>query len=213
MRDAVGAVQSVMVLGGGSEIAQAIVDRLVEGRCRTVVLGARDTAALFPASDRWRRAGADVDTFTFDALDPGSHQAAVDAAFESHGDLDMVILAFGVLGDQATFDHDPVARSASWGFYLDHDGTTADGTALLAWTKIMREAVAYAFAPDPDGLDVDLLEGEVLPHNESVRAMNRRLGFTEGEPYEQTVDGGSVTAIPVRLHRDDRPTRRSGKEQ
>jgi RimJ/RimL family protein N-acetyltransferase len=117
------------------------------------------------------------------------------------------------LGVVSFFDHDRVARSASWGFYLDHDGTTADGTALLAWAKVMREAVAYAFAPEPDGLDVDLLEGEVLPHNESVRAMNRRLGFTEGEPYEQTVDGGVVTAIPVRLHRDDRPTRRSGKEQ
>ena len=77
----------------------------------------------------------------------------------------------------------------------------------------MREAVAYAFAPEPDGLDIDLLEGEVLPHNESVRAMNRRLGFTEGEPYEQTTDDGVVTAIPVSLHRDDRPTRRSGKEQ
>lgn len=117
------------------------------------------------------------------------------------------------LGVVTFFDHDPVARSASWGFYLDHDGTTADGTALLAWTKVMREAVAYAFAPEPDGLDIDVLEGEVLPHNESVRAMNRRLGFTEGEPYEQTADGGVVTAIPVSLHRDDRPTRRSAKEK
>ena len=117
------------------------------------------------------------------------------------------------LGVVTFFDHDPAARSASWGFYLDHDGTTADGTTLLAWTKVMREAVAYAFAPEPDGLDIDLLEGEVLPHNESVRAMNRRLGFTEGEPYEQTTDDGVVTAIPVSLHRDDRPTRRSGKEQ
>ncbi|GGU24007.1 GNAT family N-acetyltransferase [Nocardioides albus] len=117
------------------------------------------------------------------------------------------------LGVVTFFDHDPGARSASWGFYLDHDGTTADGTALMAWTKIMREAVTYAFAPEPDGLDVDVLEGEVLPHNESVRAMNRRLGFTEGEPYEQTVGDDLVTAIPVRLHRDDRPTRRSAKEQ
>lgn len=116
------------------------------------------------------------------------------------------------LGVVTFFDHDPDDRSASWGFYLDHDGTTADGTALLAWTKVMREAVAYAFAPEPDGLDIDLLEGEVLPHNEAVRTMNRRLGFTEGEPYEQTTDGGVVTAIPVSLRRGDRPTRRSAKE-
>jgi decaprenylphospho-beta-D-erythro-pentofuranosid-2-ulose 2-reductase len=111
MRDAVGAVQSVLVLGGGSEIAQAIVDRLVGGRCRTVVLGARDTAALAPAASRWRASGATVDTFAFDALDPASHQAAVDAVFDAHDDVDMVIVAFGVLGDQATFDADPVAAA------------------------------------------------------------------------------------------------------
>ncbi|HRE01343.1 MAG TPA: SDR family NAD(P)-dependent oxidoreductase, partial [Ilumatobacteraceae bacterium] len=28
-----------------------------------------------------------------------------------HGDLDVVILAFGVLGEQSEFDHDPVAAA------------------------------------------------------------------------------------------------------
>jgi len=100
-----------MVLGGGSEIAQAIVDRLVAQRCRTVVLGARDQAGLDPVAERWRAMGADVSTFSFDALDPASHQSAIDRAFDEHGDLDLVIVAFGVLGDQATFDTDPVAAA------------------------------------------------------------------------------------------------------
>jgi decaprenylphospho-beta-D-erythro-pentofuranosid-2-ulose 2-reductase len=112
MRDAVGAVQSVLVLGGGSEIAQSIVDRLVAERCRTVVLAARDTSSLAAPMARWRSAGAtDVSAVAFDALDPSSHQSVIDAAFEEHGDLDLVILAFGVLGDQATFDRDPVAAA------------------------------------------------------------------------------------------------------
>jgi len=111
MRDAVGAVQSVLVLGGGSEIAQAIVDRLVAGRCRTVVLGVREPGAVTTAASRWSASGATVEAVAFDALDPASHQSFVDAAFERHGDLDMVILAFGVLGDQATFDADPVAAA------------------------------------------------------------------------------------------------------
>ena len=113
------------------------------------------------------------------------------------------------LGVVTFFDHDRSTHTASWGFYLDHDGTTAAGTALLAWTKIMREAVAYAFEPEPDGLDVDVLEGEVLPHNESVRTMNRRLGFTEGSPVDQTIGDSVVTAIPVRLRREDRRTPRT----
>ncbi len=112
MRDALGAVQSVLVLGGGSEIAGAIVDRLVGARCRTVVLAAREPDALDPTLDRLRAAGAaTAEAVAFDALDPGSHQATIDAVFDRHGDIDMVIVAFGVLGDQATFDHDPVAAA------------------------------------------------------------------------------------------------------
>ncbi|MGH3351042.1 MAG: GNAT family N-acetyltransferase [Nocardioides sp.] len=113
------------------------------------------------------------------------------------------------LGVVTFFDHSAETRTVSWGFYLDHDGTTAAGTALLAWTKIMREAVAYAFSPEPDGLGVDVLEGEVLPHNESVRTMNRRLGFTEGDPVDQEVGDSVVTAIPVRLRREDSRTTRT----
>ena len=41
MRDALGAPQSVLVLGATSDIAQAITRKLVERRCRTVVLAAR----------------------------------------------------------------------------------------------------------------------------------------------------------------------------
>lgn len=110
------------------------------------------------------------------------------------------------LGVVTYFDHDAAARTASWGFYLDHDGTTAAGTALMAWTKIMREAVNHAFAEEPDGLGVDVLEGEVLPQNEAVRQMNKRLGFVEGEPFEQKNGDTVVTAIPVRLRREDRRT-------
>jgi len=58
MRDGVGAVQSVLVLGGGSEIARAIVDRLVAARCRTVVLGVRDPARVASTVDRLRSAEA-----------------------------------------------------------------------------------------------------------------------------------------------------------
>ncbi len=112
MRDAVGAVQSVLVLGGGSEIAQAIVDRLVAGRCRTVVAAVRDPATVAPALARWRAAGATtVDAVPFDALDPSSHQGTIDEVFDRFGDIDLVIAAFGVLGEQAVFDDDPVAAA------------------------------------------------------------------------------------------------------
>lgn len=112
MRDALGAVQSVLVLGGSSEIALATVEELAKGRCRTAVLAGRDVAALEPAAARLRAAGVvDVDLVAFDAADPASHQAVIDGVFAAHPDLDVVIIAFGVLGDQDEFDRDPVAAA------------------------------------------------------------------------------------------------------
>ena len=41
MRNAVGGVQSALVLGGGSDIAQATAAHLAARGCRTVILAAR----------------------------------------------------------------------------------------------------------------------------------------------------------------------------
>ena len=60
MIDAVGRPQSVLVLGGSSEIAQAIVARLVPARCRTVVLAGREGPRLSEAADEARAAGAET---------------------------------------------------------------------------------------------------------------------------------------------------------
>lgn len=110
MRDAVGAVQSVLVLGGSSEIALATVGRLIDQRCRRVVLAVRDVEAAAAAADDLRRRGADVvEVVPFDARDHAGHQGVIDDAAERIGDLDAVLVAFGVLGDQAIFDDDPVA--------------------------------------------------------------------------------------------------------
>lgn len=109
MRDALGAVQSVLVLGGNSEIALAIVDRLVEGRTTKVLLGVRSPASAAGSVARLRDAGVDADSIVFDALDPTSHTRVIADAAARLGDLDMVILAFGVLGEPAEMDADPMA--------------------------------------------------------------------------------------------------------
>ncbi|MEJ7585082.1 MAG: SDR family NAD(P)-dependent oxidoreductase [Acidimicrobiales bacterium] len=110
MRDAIGGVQSVLVLGGGSDLATATVRRLVAERCRTVVLAARQPEMLESEMAALRSAGAtSVEAVTFDADDVTSHEKVIDDVFARHGDIDMVLLAFGVLGDQDFFDHDPEA--------------------------------------------------------------------------------------------------------
>ena len=108
MKDALGAVQSVLVLGGSSEIGVAVASALAVPRQAKVVLAGRNPAALDQAAEAVRKAGASqVDTISFDALDTASHQAVVDDAFALADEIDVVVLAFAVLGDQEAAEKDP----------------------------------------------------------------------------------------------------------
>jgi decaprenylphospho-beta-D-erythro-pentofuranosid-2-ulose 2-reductase len=112
MRNALGGVQSVLVLGGGSDIAAATLRKLVADRCRTVVLAVRDPSSVADLVTELEAAGASkVETIAFDARDTASHGAVIAEAFSSHGDIDLVFSAFGVLGDQDTFDSDPAGAA------------------------------------------------------------------------------------------------------
>ncbi|MBP2584237.1 decaprenylphospho-beta-D-erythro-pentofuranosid-2-ulose 2-reductase [Streptomyces sp. PvR006] len=108
MKDAFGAPQSLLVLGGTSEIGLATARRLIARRTRTVWLAGRPSPALTAAADSLRALGAEVRTVPFDALDTESHEERLGKIF-TEGDIDMVLLAFGVLGDQARDESDPVA--------------------------------------------------------------------------------------------------------
>ncbi|MGV9700347.1 decaprenylphospho-beta-D-erythro-pentofuranosid-2-ulose 2-reductase [Streptomyces sp. NPDC003470] len=107
MKDAFGLPQSLLVLGGTSEIALATVRRLVARRTRTVWLAGRPSPALDAAAEQVRGLGAEVRTVAFDALDPGSHEEVLGKVF-AEGDIDLVLLAFGVLGDQAHDEREPL---------------------------------------------------------------------------------------------------------
>jgi decaprenylphospho-beta-D-erythro-pentofuranosid-2-ulose 2-reductase len=101
MRDALGAVQSVLVLGGTSEIGLAIAGRLAAPRSATVVLAGRDMEALGRGASALAGAGR-VETLAFDASDTASHDSVMAEAARLAGtDIDVVVLAFGLLGDQA----------------------------------------------------------------------------------------------------------------
>ncbi|MGH9182638.1 MAG: decaprenylphospho-beta-D-erythro-pentofuranosid-2-ulose 2-reductase [Acidimicrobiales bacterium] len=113
MRDALGSPQSVLVLGGGSDIARCVARELVARRARTVVLAGRRPEALEPARSELLALGAHrVDTVAFDADDVASHRRVIEEVHARHGDMDLTLIAFGVLGDQATDEHDPAAAAA-----------------------------------------------------------------------------------------------------
>jgi decaprenylphospho-beta-D-erythro-pentofuranosid-2-ulose 2-reductase len=114
VRNALGAVQSVVVLGGASDIGAAITQRLVHDGCRSVVLAGRRPDALAEVADKLREGGAEVALTAWDALDIGSHSDAVKSVWDAvpgGGDVDCVVMAAGVLGEQAHFEDDPSAAA------------------------------------------------------------------------------------------------------
>ncbi|GAA4919620.1 decaprenylphospho-beta-D-erythro-pentofuranosid-2-ulose 2-reductase [Actinomycetospora succinea] len=99
MIDAVGHPSSLLLLGGTSEIGLATAERYLAGGPVRVVLAGRQSPRLADAAARLTRAGATIETVEFDARDAAVHTEAVRKAFAG-GDIDIALVAFGVLGDQ-----------------------------------------------------------------------------------------------------------------
>jgi decaprenylphospho-beta-D-erythro-pentofuranosid-2-ulose 2-reductase len=97
----------VIVLGGTSEIALAIVQELQRRAPRDVALVGRDGDALAGAAEALRASGCErTATFALDALDTDAHEEIVGRAFDELGGADIVILAVGVLGERGGLPQD-----------------------------------------------------------------------------------------------------------
>lgn len=134
MKNALGDPESVLVLGGGSDIAQATLRRLVRRRVRDVTLAARRPEQLAGVAEELRALGAaDVRSVAFDADDVAAHPAFFAEAF-GRGDVDVVLLTFGVLGDQQAAEKDPtVAVDVARTNYLGGVSAVMEaGKALVA---------------------------------------------------------------------------------
>ena len=109
MKDALGMPQLVLVLGGSSDIALATVHLLARERTREVRLAARRPGDLEPLAGELRDKGVAVEVLPFDADDVDSHPLFVEAAFAGQHDVDLVLVAFGVLGVQEDAERDHMA--------------------------------------------------------------------------------------------------------
>jgi len=119
VNDAFGLPNSVLVLGGTSDIARALVRELVGGGAKKVVLAGRDATGLAAAADEAKEAGADfVSTLPFDANDVDRAATVVDSGFSAVGRVDLVVIAVGVLYDDEADERDPtrVARCVTVNF-------------------------------------------------------------------------------------------------
>ena len=123
----------VLLLGGRSEIGLATAVRLVRAGARTVVLAARPGSDLAASVAALRAAGAaTVEQVAFDADDVASHGPLLADLVARHGALDVVV-AFGVLGDQARAE-----RDAEHALAVVHTDFVAQVSVLTHLAQLLR---------------------------------------------------------------------------
>lgn len=134
MKDATGRAQTAVVFGGGSDIGAAIARRLAGQGVGTIVLAGRKPERFGDLADELRRLGAGrIETVAFDGDAVEAHGEVVETIAAMVGDLDLAVIVFGVLGEQAALERDPEAAAA-----LLHTNMVAPGALLLLLGERMR---------------------------------------------------------------------------
>jgi decaprenylphospho-beta-D-erythro-pentofuranosid-2-ulose 2-reductase len=142
--NALGAPQSLLLLGGTSEIGLAIARRYAErSPSLRVVLAARPSPRRDDAAAALERLGCRVQALDFDALDTSSHSSVVAAAAEG-GDLDVSVVAYGLLGDneRAWTEVDQAVRLAQ----VNYVAPVASGVALAEQVRRQGHGVVVALS-------------------------------------------------------------------
>ncbi|MFM2437616.1 MAG: hypothetical protein RLZ55_427 [Actinomycetota bacterium] len=135
MINAVKQPQSVLLLGGTSEIGLAIVRTLPGDRLQRVVLAGRPSERLDEAAADMAQAlpAVTVETARFDADEPTTHRGELEAILGG-GDIDVVIVAFGLLGDQSAINADPAQA-----LQLIQTNYVGGASALLQTADLLKE--------------------------------------------------------------------------
>jgi decaprenylphospho-beta-D-erythro-pentofuranosid-2-ulose 2-reductase len=181
----------VLVLGGTSEIALAIVSELQRRAPREVALLARDDERRERGAEELRAGGCErVITAELDALDTDTHERAIAEAFGELGGADIVIVAVGTLGERASFPLDVRAALNVLSVNVVGTGSLVLQAALRlreqrAGTLVVLSSVAaqrprptnVAYGASKAGLDA-LAQGlGVALTDEPVRVVVVRPGF------------------------------------
>jgi decaprenylphospho-beta-D-erythro-pentofuranosid-2-ulose 2-reductase len=132
MNDAMGMPQTAVVLGGSSEIARAVMRALVPHRLRRVVLAGRDKERLRSPAAELEALGTDVEQVLFDITDTSGHEAVAADASRRLGEIDLVLLAAGVLGDQEADESDPQAVAGVF-----QTNCTGAASAMTAFASVL----------------------------------------------------------------------------
>ena len=179
MIDAVGNPQSILLLGGTSEIGLATVEAFASDRPLRVVLAGRPSPRLDEAKARLEARGCAVETIPFDARDADTD--VVSKAFAG-GDIDVALVAFGLLGD----------NERAW-----TDVATAVGLAQVNYTAAVGVGVALGERMTAQG------HGSIVAFSSVAGERARRSNFVYGSTkagLDAFYSGLTEALRPVGVH-------------
>lgn len=191
------ATGAVLLLGGRSEIGLELAARL--GQDRTIVLAQRPRKSSIDGVGFLTAAGAArVEILDWDAFDREALQSIyARAETVAEEPISTVIVAFGILGDQNTAEHDPEAafRIAETNYTSQVVTITAateylraqGGGLLVAFSSIAGWRVRrgnYVYGSTKAGLD-GFLSGLIdATHKSPIKVVMARPGFVIGRMTE-----------------------------
>jgi decaprenylphospho-beta-D-erythro-pentofuranosid-2-ulose 2-reductase len=162
MDNALGEPQTILLLGGNSDIGLAIVREMLSPAARTVVLASRDVDKGERAAAGLRHSGLTVDVVHFDGAATDTHSEVIADVVARHGDIDLAIVAFALLGE---------------GEVTSVDTATAAALANVNFTGTITSTIAVANRMRTQGHGAIVLLSSVA--GERVRAANPVYGGTK----------------------------------
>lgn len=107
MRNSTSAFQSALILGGNSDIANSVIDLLTDDNLTRVHLAVREPASASERLANLTSRGVNATAVAYDADDPTAHNRVL----RSCRDINLILLAFGTLGDPFNLESDPIATA------------------------------------------------------------------------------------------------------
>ena len=144
MINALGIPQTLLILGGTSDIGLAIADAYAAVSSELFVsLAARPSATRDAARERLIAKGCEVEVLDFDARETGTHADVIRGAAPGR-DIDIAVVAFGVLGDpEKAWTDVELARELA---EVNYVGAVTCGVALAKRIREQSHGVIVALS-------------------------------------------------------------------
>lgn len=224
MMDAVGAPQTLLLLGGTSDIALAVARKYATAQPLRVILAARATERRTTARTELEGLGCTVTEVDFSAREPQTHAQTLTDCF-AEGDVDVAVVAFGILGEaeQAWTDAEHALELAEINFVAPmHTGVLLaermkaqrHGT-IVALSSVAGERVRrsnFVYGSTKSGMD-DFYTGLGYALDEfGVNVLVVRPGFVRSKMTEG-LKAAPLATTPEQVAELTVAAVRTGKEQ